>query len=106
MGFDEFPKRLSVEQRRKRDRFRAGREVADDVYDFRHFAESCLKSAPGFLARSDLYASLCDLAANHPVYLTDLEDAQSAMDQWNDIAIVQHDALPALEAAILAASQS
>ena len=106
MGFDEFPKGLSPQEKQLSDHRRAASEISDDVYDFRHFAEHCLKSVPGFVSPSELYASLCDLAANHPVYLTDNEEAQDQMDRWNEVSVVEHDGLPMLEATIRAARQA
>ena len=102
MSFDELPTGLTEAQRRDIDMRTAEKDIEDDVHDFRQFAEAMLRRAPSFLAEDELYASLCDLADNHPVYLTDFTSAQAEMDRWNNVLEVAHDALPRLEAAIRA----
>lgn len=100
MSFDDLPIGLTEIRRRAVDMRMAECTIEEDVYDFRQFAEAMLRGAPGFIGDADMYAVLCDLAGNHPIYLSDYIDAQEAMDQWNDVRAVAHDALPRLEAAI------
>lgn len=100
MSFDALPQGLSQPALRKIDHHHAIASLDDDVSDFRHFAEQILRAAPDFVEPGELYATLCDLAANHPIYLTDYEAAKARMDDWNDLTAISHDALPRLEAAI------